>query len=338
MTDHRWWALDLLLVVFLAEAAGAVVALAAPTPLRVAMVLALALFLPGYALVAVFFPATNRHASELASIEDRHGGLLNPLPADYEVDGIERLVLSTAFSIAILPAVAAVTNLLLGRLAVEPVLLGVVGLTVLLAVVAFVRRLRLPPEARFGVSAPAVASALRPFRPRSPLYRDARRAGSFNRAAAVGLLLVVASVGFAVAAPPPSESFTEFYVVTEDATGAASSSYPQSFEAGERGTVPLGVANHEGQEIRYTVVVATRDATAGSGAPPAEVGRREITIADGETRRFTVDFEPDRTGSDLELLLLLYRGDPPPEPTTDSAYRALDLSIDVSAGAERGTE
>jgi len=332
----RWWALDLVLVVVLADLAGAAIYLGAPAAVRIPLALALVLLLPGYALTAVVFPATNRYSTELASLEDRNGGLLNPLPSNYEVDGAERLALSTAFSIAIVPSVAAVANFTPWGVTLGPILGGVVAVTVALAALAFLRRLRLPPDARFAPSPASVVTATRPFRRRGPLFADSGRVGTFNRAAAVGLLLVVASVGYALAAPPAGPEFTEFYVVTDDATGSASTPYPATFESGDTSVVPVGIANHEGEAIEYTIVVALSDPGADGGGASGggfeEIGRHSATVADGETSEVSVDVRPTRSG-DARLLFLLYRGEPPSDPSRESAYRVLDLSIDVSGDA-----
>lgn len=333
MTDsHGWWALDLLVVVFLADLAAAAIYLGLPGVVRIPLALVLVLLLPGYALTAVFFPATNRHAVEIAGLEDRNGGLLNPLPVGYEIDGVERLVLSVALSIAIVPAVAAVANFTPRGVTLEPVLAGVVVVTVALAIVAFLRRLRLEPAARFRVSGSAVGGLVRPFERQSPLYGDARRLGSYNLAAGVGLVIVLASVGFALAAPPAGDTFTEFYVVTEDATGSTATPYPSTFSTGEARPVTLGIENHEGEDQDYTVVVLVRDGDGGSGAGAEELGSRAVTVPDGESRELTVEVQPTRAGEDRRLVLLLYRGEPPADPTGESAYRTLDLAVDVTGG------
>lgn len=328
--DTRWWVLDLAILVLVADVAGALVYFDAPAVLRVPAALLLILVLPGYALTAVFFPAKNRHDVDLITIDDGTGGLLNPLPADYEIGGAERAVLSVTLSIGLVPAVAAVISLRVGGLALGPILGAVLSMIVALAVVAFVRRLRLPRSQRFGVDVGRVASLPRPFREPSRLHQSSGRIGLYNTVAVVGLLLVATSVAYAVAFPPRAEGFTEFYVDSEDYTGTTSAPYPSEFTAGESHPVSLGIANHEHQTVQYTVVAVIQDDGRGSGG--TTVGRATTTLADGERGQLQVDVEPTRAGDDRRLQFLLYRGAPPADPSTDTAYRVLDLSITVGGG------
>jgi uncharacterized membrane protein len=53
-------------------------------------------------------------------------------------------------------------------------------------------------------------------------------------------------------------------------------------------------------------------------------------VADNETWQRTHEIRPTRTGDRLRVQYLLYRGPPPAEPTAETAYRDLDLWIDVT--------
>jgi hypothetical protein len=47
---------------------------------------------------------------------------------------------------------------------------------------------------------------------------------------------------------------------------------------------------------------------------------------------------PEKTGENLRLVVLLYRGSPPENPTAETAYRVLRLGVDVSGGGSAALE
>lgn len=333
MSDAEWWVTDLLLVVLLTGIAGAGVFLGVGGPVRVVLALALVLVLPGYAIVAAFFPASNRGADDLGRFDDEPGGLVNPLPNDYEIDGIERLALSVTLSIAVVPAVAAVSSFTPWGVRVEPILVGVTVLTVLFVVLAAVRRLQLPPSKRFHLPMRRLVAVPTPFETGSPLGRASRRRRTANLAAVAATVLVLSSVGFALAYPPAGETFTEFYVAGEGSTGGDVRDYPSSFTVGEPRTVTVAIENLEGSTVTYSVVAVLRDdgaSTADSGATTLSTDR--VTVEDGGTERLPIQVSPTRSGDDLLLQFLLFRGDPPTSATAEGAYLTLDLRVDVDRG------
>ena len=97
------------------------------TPVRVLLGLLLVLFLPGYSLVAALFPRKD------------------------DLDGIERIALSFGLSIAVVPLLGLALNYTPFGIRLVPVLLGLSLFTVLLAVVAGVRRVWMPEAERFVV-------------------------------------------------------------------------------------------------------------------------------------------------------------------------------------------
>ena len=96
--------------------------------MRVLLGLLLVLFLPGYSLVAALFPRKD------------------------DLDGIERIALSFGLSIAVVPLLGLALNYTPLGSRLVPVLLGLSLFTVLLAVVAGVRRVRMPEAERFVVA------------------------------------------------------------------------------------------------------------------------------------------------------------------------------------------
>jgi len=97
------------------------------TPVRIILGLLLVLFLPGYSLIAALFPRKD------------------------DLDGIERIALSFGLSIAVVPLLGLALNYTPVGIRLVPVLVVLSVFTVLLAVIAGVRRQGLPEGERFVV-------------------------------------------------------------------------------------------------------------------------------------------------------------------------------------------
>lgn len=334
---NDWWFADLLLVVFLVGLA-AVGVTKTEGVVRVVLSMPLVIVLPGYALTAALFPAAHEDSSEVEPFDDGEEGLRSPVPKRYQIDGAERLVLSTVLSVAVVPAVTFVLNFTAYGIALRPILAGISGVTGFLVLVAFLRRWRLPSERRF-VGSPGIlrrwTALLWPRR--NPLASDRRKDKAVNVALVVSVFLVVASAGYAVAAPPEGDQFTEFYLDTENVTGDTQSMYQSQFAPGESQELPLFVTNQEGEQAEYTLVIVLqdvqRDGDGGTVRAESELARTAFGVKNGETKRLTPSVTPERTGRNLRLQFLLYRGDAPADASAESAYRVLRQWVTVANGA-----
>ena len=83
---------------------------------RTVLGLFLVLFLPGYSLIAALFPKQG------------------------DLDGVERLALSFGLSIAVTPLIGLLLNYTSYGIRLDPILLSLSSLTILLVVVAYLRR------------------------------------------------------------------------------------------------------------------------------------------------------------------------------------------------------
>jgi uncharacterized membrane protein len=314
------------------------------TPLRVALGLPLVLFLPGYAFVAALFPeagASPTAESETDADDDDATGTADgagPTPGltgsdDNGIDGIERVALSFGLSIAVVPLLGLVLNFTPWGIRLGPILVTVSGFTLASTAVAATRRRALPAGERFRV----------PYRRwidagRGELFEpETRLDGILNVVLVASILLAVGSVAYAVAVPPQGESFTEFYLLTEDEEEElVAADYPTEFQVGQGQPVVVGIGNHEHESVEYTVVVQLQEVTT-EGNETVVRERRELdrfttpAVADNETWQRTHGIRPTTTGENLRVQYLLYRGSPPESPTADNAYRDLHLWIDVAA-------
>lgn len=279
-------------------------------------------FLPGYALTAALFPvATTGH--------DVRGGGLFGKPNSKALSWIERGVFSVGLSIMVVPLSVFVWNFSPWGIALPQALGGVGALTGVALVVAAIRRRRLPPFLRFRVS--GLGSGIATVR------TWVGQGGTLNAVLLVLVVLSAGGFGFHLATVDNQEQYTEFYLLSEsDENGTlVADDYPTKFTAGEPQALHVGITNQERQRVTYTVVVklqtietVDRQRTVTSAR---ELDRFAVTVDPNETARQPHQVTPVTVGTDHRLTYLLYRGDPPAEPTVDNAYRTVYHWIDVSA-------
>ncbi len=342
------------------------------TPIRVLFGLVFVLFLPGYAFIAALFPeagmgppAADPSDNESTAVDhndtdakpNEQVSVLSA-PIDRGIDSIERVALSFGLSIAIVPLVGLVLNFTPFGIRLVPIVISITGLTVLLTVIAAVRRWELPPEDRFNV----------PYR----RWIDAGRAELFepgsntdavlNILLALSVLLAVSSVAYAVTVPPQGEQFTEFYILTEDDGGdLIADDYPETLVVGDPYPLHVGIGNNEHEPTTYTVIVQLQRVKIEMTTPTdesaetleennenatteqsvqvlerAELDRYTDVLQHNTTSVEQRELTPtgELTGEELRLTFLLYKGDPPTDPTHDTAYRELHLWVDVTVSDE----
>jgi uncharacterized membrane protein len=316
------------------------------TLLRVVFGLPLLAFLPGYALTAVIFPEAGASetdngatdaAAEPASQSEADGVIEQSMSAlgahrNGSIDGVERVALSFGLSLAIVPFLGLLLNFTPWGIRLWPVLVTVSMTTLGLTGIAARRRRSLPVEERLRV----------PYRDwiatghEEMLEPDSRMDGALNVLLVAAVVLAVGSVAYAVAVPPQGETFTEFYLLTENEDGdLVAADFPSEFAVGESKPVVVGIENHEGESTEYTVIAQLQEVQTGVNETVV-LERQELSrftspaIADNGTWRQTYDIRPTMTGEQLRLQYLLYRGEPPASPTQDNAYRDLHLWLNVT--------
>lgn len=339
MVDGRQWQLlprparefpaDLAGIVVLVVLADLSVLLStvSETPLRIVFGLAFVLFAPGYAFTAALFPERATGTDTDGASNARRDTLLYKRG----VDGIERTVLSFGLSIAIVPLIGLGLSATSWGIRLVPIVLSLSGFTLVAVGVAAVRRWNLPVEKRFRL----------PYEPwveraRSTLFPETRTDAALNVLLVASLVLAVGTVGYAVAIPGSGEAFTEFYLLTENETGAfIADDYPTEFERGQSKPVLVGIDNHEHEPVDYVVVVELQRVR-GANDSTTVIEERELQrftprVGHNEAWTTTYDVTPTLTGERLRLAFLLYRDDAPSNPTVENSYRELHLWINVSS-------
>ncbi|WEL20603.1 Membrane associated protein with extracellular Ig-like domain [Halorhabdus sp. BNX81] len=303
------------------------------------------LFVPGYAFIAALFPERSQRPAE-GRAETPDGSRST---TDRGIDGIERVVLSVGLSTAAVPLLALVLNVTPFGIRPVPIMVTVSLFTVVMTIIAAYRRRKLPQEQRLRV----------PYRQWTELARtelfapDSRTDAALNVLLIVSILLATASVAYAVAVPKQGDGFTATYLLTESDDGdLVADNYPTNFTVGEPQSLIVGVSNHEHERTDYTVVVELQNVTlltnesaqvdrirqnaTRSGAVSihvdrtVELDRFTVPLSHNETWHHEHAVTPPFAGDDLRLTYLVYRGDPPADPSTKSAYRWLALRVDAA--------
>lgn len=293
------------------------------TILRPLLALPLLFFVPGYALLGVLFPRRGAtHAGEELAAGDS--------PVDgAQIDLPERLALSVGASVALLPLVGLALTLGGWPLTPSTAVHALGGFAVVATAVGWLRRWRLPPEARFRVPYDRWIE-----RGRAALATSGRDA-MLNVVLATSVVLAAGGFAYALAVPNDGEAYTDFAVLSEDESGdLVAANYPSELTAGESTDLVVSIENREGETVEYTVVVALeRVDTGGEEVTVLErehLERFSTTVQPGETVHEHHEVTPTMAGEDLRLSYYLYRGDAPTEPSAESAYRHLYLWIDVT--------
>lgn len=280
--------------------------------------LPLLFFAPGYVVVATLFPRARP-----ATPEER--GVIRQTRS---VSALERGALAFGLSVAVVPLIGLAIAATSWGFTRTVVVRAVVGFVVVGALLAAIRRFRVPLADRYRFSPRRLLGSVR-----TTLVADSRAHTAVNVVLIATVLLALSSVGYALAAPGSDESYSDLYVLTESDDGdLVASGYPEEVTAGEPQELVVGVDNHEGERTQYElVVVVDRVDTAGDVVEREELERVGATVADGE--RFTHDHEiaPTMTGDDLRVSYLLFDGEAPADPTVADATEHVYFWTDVEA-------
>jgi uncharacterized membrane protein len=262
----------------------------------------LVLFCPGYVLVAALFP----------------GGLLPEKP---EIDWIERIALSFGLSIAVVPLLGLLLNFTPFGIRFAPIVATIALFTLAVGYAAYWRRMKLPTDRRLSLT---VDLGIPDWEEYTALDKG------LTVALAASVVVAGGTLAYVVLTPRPGETFTEFYLL---GPGGNASAYPTNLTANETGQLFIGIANHEGTTVSYTVqvdLVGVRiiyNATSGSNET-VEVNRTLIAsnasvVADGANWTYPYSFSITSVGL-WKIQFVLYK-----DSDFSSAYRELHLYVTV---------
>jgi uncharacterized membrane protein len=252
------------------------------TPLRIVFALPLLLFVPGYALIAAMFPRKE------------------------ELSLIERFTLSIGLSIAIFVFDGFAISVTAWRFRPGPIVYSLSLITVILTLLTFLVRVRIPKEERFYINVSALSTFLE-------VLRSDEKPSDIERAliiALVGSIIIASGMLIYAKVTFEEERFTAFYILGE---GGKAENYLKEVYLLEPSSILVGIENYEHAPVNYTLQVQL-------GGYPLHT--QEIMLADGEKWEDTVSFTPSRVAKYAKLEFLLHK-----EGSTNP-YRSVHLWVD----------
>ena len=258
--------------------------------LRTCLGIFLVLFLPGYALAGALFPAK------------------------MDLEGIERVAISFGLNIAIVPILGLSLNYSTWGIREIPVLIEFSVFILLMCAVAYYRRRLLPEAEAFEVSFKKSYLSIKEEILEKPESKTDKVL------AFILVLFILASVGslaYIIGNPKEGEPFTEFYILGSNKT---TKDYPTEFLLGEKGTVNVGIINHEYRPVDYTMEVKLENKSL--SLPESQ---KKISLGHNMSWEKPITITPPFEGKNMKLEFLLFN-----ETEKTIPYRNLHLWINVT--------
>lgn len=283
------------------------------------------LFLPGYALTLAVFPGSRTDENEAQTPLNRRYFESNLS----SLDPFERIALAVGFGVCLMPVLGFVVGVTGAAYEPQTVIVLVSVATTLFTALAAVRYWLSPAD----IDAPSpLASLTETVVDGVSAPTPGKRA--LNVAVVVMLVLATANLAAAIASPPESPEYTTAALLTENDEGElVADGYPDQLRAGESADLTLRVENHEAQAVDYEVVVQLQRVSGdGTVTEISTRDRFEQTVDAGSVWELDHRVASDMSGERVRLAYLIYKGDPPTEPTIDNAHRNLTLWVGAEGG------
>ena len=255
----------------------------------------LVLFLPGYSLIAALFPA------------------------NCDIDEIERIALSFGLSIAIVPLIGLGLNFTPWGIRLLSILISLSVFTFVMCAIAYMRRAKLSENDAFKVPFRKILLSLRTEILEKPASRLDKALTVFM---ILSILLSVTTLVYIILIPKEGEHFTEFYILGPE---GKADNYTTKYAIGEKGTIIVGIINHEYRPMKYTMEIKLQNESL-----PLPENQKKINLANNEIWKEPVTFTPSTEGKNMKLEFLLFN-----ETEKMIPYRDLHLWIDVGTKKEK---
>jgi uncharacterized membrane protein len=192
------------------------------TVLPVILGIAFLVFLPGYAILVVLFPAHK------------------------DLNILERAAISFGVSIAIVPVVGIGLNVSEFGARLSSILMIISVIALVFALIGLLIRSR-TAEPYLPVTLGAAWVWATPF---------ARKGGKTQKIMSVVLVIALVASAFSliflVSNPAQEQSFTEFYILNSNGNAT---NYPHNLAVSQAASVTLGIINHEHRQVNYTLEI-----------------------------------------------------------------------------------
>lgn len=188
-----------------------------------------------------------------------------------------------------------------------PLLISLSVFTISMLFIAFLRRKRIPEGERFIVDFAGFLKSIN-----LSFNTESQTDKILSIVLVVSIILAVSMTVYVIVSPKEGEEFTEFYIL---GPGGKASDYPTNLTVGGRGTVIVGVVNHENRDTTYSLVLKLNNRT---------INQRNITLVNKEKYENTFNFRVAGFREKQKLEFLLYK-----LPDNSTVYRSLHLWINV---------
>lgn len=252
------------------------------TFIRTILGILLVLFIPGYSLIAALFPKWG------------------------DLDGIERAALSFGLSIAVTPLIGLALNYTPWGIRLDPILICLTIFTLVMCLIAFLRRRKLLEEERFFVPFGQFVKGIK-----GSFKGESRTERILSIILIISILLAISTTVYIIVKPKQGEKFTEFYILGPNGTA---SNYPTNLTTGQNGSMIIGVVNHEYTTTDYLLVVKANNTI---------LKNQTMTLTNGQKLEIPYTFTAGFAGQE-KLEFLLYK-----LPDNETVYRSLHLWLNV---------
>jgi len=187
---------------------------------RIILGLPFLLFIPGYLLSFALFPLRKTNTT---------------------IDNVERLALSFALSLAIIPIIGLCLNYTPEGLKLQPILISLLVFIIAIGAIALYRWRLTPIKER-------VITTLNLSLPKLGINLDT----ALTIILIASIIIAPASLTYVILNSKTEETFTEFYILMSDGTAE---SYQRDLVIGENTSEIIGIANHEHKTINYNIEI-----------------------------------------------------------------------------------
>jgi uncharacterized membrane protein len=193
------------------------------TPLRFILVLPVILFIPGYCLIAAFFPKES------------------------DIELIERIALSFGLSIAVVPLIGFGLNFTPWGIRLDPIVISLTLFTLVMVLIAFTRRARLPLNEQYRVPFSEIGSSIQ-----KGIFPGSKSRIDQILTITLSVIVVIAIITtiYVFTVPKEGEHYTDFFILGENQTAA---NYPDLVNTSQNYPIYIGIGNHENRNTNYTI-------------------------------------------------------------------------------------
>jgi uncharacterized membrane protein len=234
-----------------------------PAVVRIILGFPFVLFVPGFTLMLALFPKIN------------------------QVKGIERIALSFAMSIAIVPLIGLGLNFSPWGITLTSSLYAIAAFVIIMSVIGWIRVYRLQDDEICEIRWPSVNWQL--------------GKSAWDIILSIILLIcIVGAVGAVIhfaSIPRMDDNFTEFYLLGEKGMLA---DYPRDLILGEEVKVKVGIINHENKSLIYRVNIKINGEEITNGD--------NITLNDKEKWEGDVNVVPIKSGDNQKIEFFVLKG------------------------------